>query len=127
MEHQHEILTDCRIKVGRFYRVPTGQAQPGHQLSIGGQVCTVQRVDHSHRADGTMRRMLSWSIHCATCGGLFHTASVDGGGLPSRRCISHRDGSRIGPGYGGRLNVHWLPPEEQAGAASSAATSPSGA
>lgn len=102
----------------------------GQRLIMDGQqTFTVLRVDQCRRRDGTIRTMISWSAPCADCGEIFYGASVAGGGMPTRRCFSHRFGGR--PVVGGvrrkRVTVAWLPPENEAGAGNDPTTGPASA
>ena len=102
----------------------------GQRLIMDGQqTFTVLRVDPCRRRDGTVRTMISWSAPCFVCGETFYGASVSGGGMPTRRCFSHRFGGR--PLVGGvrrkRVSVEWLPPEKEAGAEDKPATDPTSA
>ena len=99
----------------------------GQRLVMDHQVYTILRVDPCRRRDGSIRTMITWSAPCADCGEIFYGTSVCGGGMPTRRCFTHRTGGRPVRGFGlrQRVNVEWLPPE-QAGAAP-ATTGPSGA
>lgn len=86
----------------------------GQRLAVDGQIFTILRVDQCHRRDGTIRTMVTWSAPCADCGEIFYGASSCGGGLPTRRCISHRAAGRPvrrdGPPQRPKLAL--LPPED---------------